>query len=198
MASDMMSVASSVSTRGAQNLYWLCNEIQREGGERKYVCDQGWMVDLRKVHPYNPESHKKAILDMINKLFSYIETQTNRAVELFYIGKTYVHKAKNRREFDPMNPDTWKKEGIISRWGRHSDSPHGRDGLVVLTVVTREVTQLPFSHQEEYALRLEEELAHFFRNNHRLANSTLGPGKKNHGKSIGYPLYVTFCLGQER
>ena len=31
MASDMMSVASSVSTRGAQSLDWLCNEIQREG-----------------------------------------------------------------------------------------------------------------------------------------------------------------------
>ena len=165
MASDIMSVASSGSTRGAQTLDWLCNEIQREG-ERKYVCDRGWMVDLRKVFPYNPESHKKAILDMINCL--------------------------------PMNPDTWKKEGIISRWGRHSDSLHGRDGLVVLTVVTREVTQLPFSHQEEYALRLEEELAHYCRNDHRLANSTLGPGKKDHGKSIGYPLYVTFCLGQER
>ena len=79
-------------------------------------------MDLRRVFPYNSENHKTAILDMINRLFSYIETQTNHAVELFYIGKTYVHKAKNRREFD-----TWKKEGIISRWGSHSDSLHGRD-----------------------------------------------------------------------
>ena len=36
---DTMSVASSTSTRGAQTLDWLYNEIQREGGERKYVCD---------------------------------------------------------------------------------------------------------------------------------------------------------------
>ena len=201
MASDKMSVASSATSRGAQTLDWLCNEIQREGGERKYVCDPGYMRDLRKVSPNDPENHKKAILDVINDLFSNIETQTNRAVELFYIGKTYVHKAKNRREFDPMNPDTWKKEGIISRWGSHSKSPHGRDGLVVLTVVTRTITPAQFSHQEEYALKLEEMLiCHYCTivKDIRLANPTLAPGKKNHGKSIGYPLYVTFCLGQER
>ena len=198
---DTMSVASSTSTRGAQTLHWLCNEIQREGGERKYVCDPGCMVDLRKVSPNDPENHKKAILHLINQLFSYVETQTNRSVELFYIGKTYVHKAKNRREFDPMNPDTWKKEGIISRWGSHSDSPHGEDGLVVLTVVTREVKPFQFSHQEEYALRLEEMLTYHYRTvveDTRLANPSLAPGKKDHGKSLGYPLYVTFCLGQER
>ena len=62
MASDMMSVASSVSTRGAQTLYWLCNEIQREGGERKYVCDPGYMVDLKEVSPNDPENHKKQFL----------------------------------------------------------------------------------------------------------------------------------------
>ena len=138
---------------------------------------------------------------MINALFIYIESQTNHAVELFYIGKTYCQKAKNRREFDPMNPDTWKKEGIISQWGSHSDSPHGRDGLVVLTVVTREVKPFQFFHQEDYALRLEEMLTYHYRTiveDIRLANPTLAPGKKNHGKSIGYPLYVTFCLGQER
>ena len=195
-----MSVASSAPTRGAQTLDWLCNEIQREGGERKYVCDPGYMVDLRKVSPNNPENHKQAILDFINQLFSYIESQTNRAVELFYIGKTYVTRAK-KREFDPMNPNTWKKEGITSRWGSHSDSPHGKDGLVVLTVVTREVKPSTFSHQEEYALRLEEMLTYHYRTvvaDTRLANPTLAPGKKDHGKSIGYPLYVTFCLGQER
>ena len=194
----LLNMASSTSTRGAQTLDWLCNEIQREGGERKYVCDK-WMVDLRKVFPNNPESHKQAIIAHINKLFIYIQTQTSRAVELFYVGKTYVHKAKNRREFDPMNPNTWKKEGIISRWGSHSDKPHGRDGLIVLTVVTREVKPFQFSHQEEYALRLEEELAHYYRvQDARLVNPTLAPGKKDHGKSIGYPLYVTFCLGDER
>ena len=48
-ASDMTSMASSVSTRGAQTLEWLCNEIQREGGQRKYVCDPGCMEDLREV-----------------------------------------------------------------------------------------------------------------------------------------------------
>ena len=99
-----------------------------------------YMVDLRRVSPNNPEKHKQTIIAHINSLFSYIESQTNCPIELFYIGKTYVHKAKNKRKFDPMNPDTWKKEGIISRWGSHSDSTHGEDGLVVLTVVTREVT----------------------------------------------------------
>ena len=106
---DTMSVASSTSTRGAQTLDWLCNEIQREEGERKYVFDLGYMVDLRRVFLNNPEKHKQTIIAHINSLFSYIESQTNCPIELFYIGKTYVHKAKNRREFDPMNPDTWKK-----------------------------------------------------------------------------------------
>ena len=50
-------------------------------------------------------------------------------------------------------------------------------------------------------MRLEEILTYHYHTidkDTRLANPTLAPGKKDGNKSIGYPLYVTFRLGQKR
>ena len=64
-----------------------------------------------------------------------IEMQSEEKVVKFYIGKMYVRKNKKSKVFDTMNPNTWRKEGIRSRWCHHKHQDCGRNGMVVLTVV---------------------------------------------------------------
>ena len=40
-------------------------------------------------------------------------------------------------KFDPMEPYTWKKNGISSRWGCHKKTEYVRDGLIVLAAVNK-------------------------------------------------------------
>ena len=41
-------------------------------------------------------------------------------------------------KFDPMEPYTWKKNGISSRWGCHKKTEYVRDGLIVLAAVNKD------------------------------------------------------------
>ena len=174
-----------------QTLDWLCNELLRIRGERKYICDPNWMVNLSEVYPNDPEKHKKKIVQLIEKIFQYIERRTNRTIDCFYIGKTFVQDKVYGNYFDSMDPDTWTKTGISSRWHSHKECNHGLDGMVVLTVITREVD----THYEEYTLELEKMIIDYYWTDTRLANTTSLSGKKDGGKSIGYALYITFTLG---
>ena len=132
-----------------------------------------------------------------------IEIQSEKKVVKFYIGKTYVRKSKKSKVFDTMNPNTWRKEGIRSRWCHHKHQDYGRNGMVVLTVVTKDdVPQqsIPvFKHQEMYALALEQQLIihyAFIRGDERLANISTQPGmqQQQESKAIGYPIYMAFAL----
>ena len=132
-----------------------------------------------------------------------IEIQSGKKVVKFYIGKTYVRKNKRSKVFDAMNPNTWRKEGILSRWCHHKQEDYGGNGLVVLTVVTKDdVPQqsIPaFKDQEMYALALEQQLIihyAFIRGDERLANTSTHPGKeqKEESRAIGYPIYMAFAL----
>ena len=60
--------------------------------------------------------------------------------------------------FDSMDPDTWIKAGISSRWHSHKESDHGLDGMVVLTVITRKVD----TYYEEYTLELEKMIIDYY------------------------------------
>ena len=199
-----IAVMASTTTRGAQSIEWLCNEIQREDGERKYVCDQSCLVNLAAIMPRTEDAHKEAIIARIGEIFQYIETQTDKEIQLFYVGKTYVrrkHKQSGFITFDAMNPNTWKKEGIISRWGKHSVSPHGKDGMIVLTIVTREVMPSSYTSQEQYTLQLEKMLMYHYdtcMKDKRFANPSLAPGNTDRNQSYGYALYVTVCMGNKK
>ena len=52
-----------------------------------------------------------------------IEIQSGKKVVKFYIGKTFVRQIKNRK-FDAMNPNTWRKSGISSRWCHHKQEDY--------------------------------------------------------------------------
>jgi len=143
------------------------------------------------------------LVKWVDDTITDIEIQSGKKVVKFYIGKTYVRQYA-KRKFDSMNPNTWKLSGISSRWHHHRQEDYGRNGMVVLTVVTRDdVPQqsIPaFKNQEMYALALEQQLIihyAFVRGDERLANTSTHPGLQQKGEStraIGYPIYMAFAL----
>ena len=131
-----------------------------------------------------------------------IKIKSGKKVVKFYIGKTYVRQIKNKK-FDAMKPNTWRKSGISSRWRHHRQEDYGKNGMVVLTVVTKDdVPQQSiqaFKHQEMYALALEQQLIihyAFIRGDERLANTSTHPGmqQQEESRAIGYPIYMAFTL----
>jgi len=142
------------------------------------------------------------LVKWVDETITDIEIQSEKKVTKFYIGKTFVRQIKNRK-FDAMNPNTWRKSGISSRWRHHKQEDYGRNGMVVLTVVTKDdVPQqsIPaFKHQEMYALALEQQLIihyAFIRGDERLANTSTHPGmqQQEESRAIGYPIYMAFAL----
>ena len=124
-------------------------------------------------------------------------------MEKFYIGKTHVRQKSGghggKVNFDHMRSGTWRVDnGINDRWKDHKLTDYGRDGLVVLTVVTKEAIHPdiqennPDFHQEKYALVLESRLIQDCMIDSRLENKTLEPGKRDSARSIGYALYIAF------
>ena len=142
------------------------------------------------------------LVKWVDDTITDIEIQSGKKVVKFYIGKTYVRQIKNRK-FDAMNPNTWRKSGISSRWRHHRHEDYGENGMVVLTVVTKDdVPQQSiqaFKHQEMYALALEQQLIihyAFIRGDERLANTSTHPGmqQQEESRAIGYPIYMAFTL----
>ena len=143
------------------------------------------------------------LVKWVDDTITDIEIQSGKKVVKFYIGKTYVRKNKRNKVFDAMDPNTWRKEGIRSRWFHHKHEDYGRNGMVVLTVVTKDdVPQQSikaFKHQEMYALALEQQLIiyyAFIRGDERLANTSTHPGmqQQEESRAIGYPIYMAFAL----
>ncbi len=77
------------------------------------------------------------LIKSIDETLTDIETQSDKRISKFYIGKTYIHKIR-RRQFDRMRQNSWKKGGISSRWHHHKSQDYGKSGMVVQTVVTKE------------------------------------------------------------
>lgn len=132
-----------------------------------------------------------------------LETQSGKRIGGLYIGKTFVHR-KKRRSFNPMDPDTFTKSGISSRWGKHKTKDYGRDGMVVLGVITREIAAtLGFeddpegtlgwlSKQEKSVLEIEKRLQYHFRDDGRFPHGAYHPGRTTEGRAIGYVIYLCF------
>ena len=155
--------------------------------------------------------HNRSITSAVDEVYNHITTSMEEIrkgwdVELkkFYIGKSHIKKHDKRR-FDVSNSATWRLgNGINGRYSSHIKEDHGRNGLIVVAVVTRD--SIPQSclddgtikHQEEYALLLEKRLIQKFRSNHThcsiLANTTTEPGKTDGESSIAYAVYMTFTM----
>ena len=185
----------STTTRGGCTYDELCN-----GSVQSYACDH--VIDITKTRDGRIptiEEAMKMLLEHVDKCVESIEIGRDCKVERFYIGKSHVRK-RARSTFDHMKRTTWKLDnGINSRFVAHSRTDYGCDGLVVLTVVTREAIDpdirrnKPKLHQEDYALALESRLIQeYMRTDSRLANDTVATGRRDKTASIGYPLYLAF------
>ncbi len=189
----------TAATRGGMSFDQLCR-----GEAPYYVCDKECLVDI--THEDTLETAEKKLVEKIEKLFIEIQIQKDVTINKFYIGKTYVRKIANAKRLDKFNPNTWIKEGISSRWGDHKTNDYGKDGMIVITVITR--TQIPLTekakpvvHQELYTLGLEQRLLHYYKitkGDERLHNDTFTSGNTDKQKSAGYALYVAFsCADKE-
>ena len=168
----------SVSTHSGCSFDQLCN-----GSAQSYACDN--LIDITKTsdgHTPTIDEAKELLLKHLYNCIQSIETERGCQLEFFYIGKTYVRTRKNGR-FNHMDRATWRLDnGINNAFKYHKGASHGQDGLVVLTVVTREAIHpdvwgnKPDFHQEDYALDLEGMLIQDCRTDSRLVNKTLKPG----------------------
>ena len=182
-----------------------------KGTVQSYACDH--LVDLTKEReegtgPWTLSRASKALIKHIRKTIRSIESGRDRKVEQFYIGKTHVRSRANCN-FNHMERSTWRLAGGINgRFRAHRNNGYGRDGLVVLTVVTREAIPPDVQsnkkrvNQETYALALESRLIHHFLiecDDSRIVNPSIDLGRKvniKHDKkgTRGYPLYMAFKL----
>ena len=164
-----------------------CTLEQLCEGEKNYICDASCLVELTKGEKVNDQVDKLII--KVKEIFDKIEGK-EKEVEEFYIGKTYVPQIRNMG-FVTTNPYTWRKKGIKSRWGHHNNM--GYNGLIVLTVVTKEVLPHDDAHQEDYALMLEQRLLHYYKfenYDERIENETFGEGKTTNTTYRGYAVYI--------
>ena len=184
MAEDSSSTASSSTAGRGVSFDELCS-----GTTKNYSFN---VINLKKK---NFQQRVDSLIQRIKDTITELEFYSSRKVEKFTIGKTFA-PARARTEFDPKNEDTWRADGISSRW--HKDYiGKGYDGLVVVGAVSRKMltdTSYRDTHNEEarmcntkvwdqqsYALALESALiCHYaFKTfDPRLANDSFYPGKK--------------------
>ena len=50
--------------------------------------------------------------------------------------KTFVQANQKYQKLNPLNPSNWRKEGISSRWNDHRKEEYGKDGMIVIAVIT--------------------------------------------------------------
>ena len=193
----------TAATRGGMSFDQLCR-----GEDPYYVCDRECLVDI--THRDTLETAEKKLVEKIENLFLDLQIQKDVKINKFYIGKTYVPKSKSKKikKLDEFNPKTWRKEGISSRWSDHRANDYGKDGMIVIAVITR--TQVPRKRErntenvttklnsELYTLALEQRLLHYYKitkGDDRLDNDTFTSGGTDKKGSAGYALYVAFsCI----
>ena len=197
---DTLSYAKTgATTRGGTSFDQLCR-----GDVLYYVCDEECLVHI--THEDTLHTTEEKLVKKVEDIFTDLQIQKDATVDKFYIGKTFAQSTK-RGKINPLNPHTWRKKGISSRWGDHKEEEYGRDGMIVIAVITRDQVPLretddpskpePAVHQEDYTLALEQRLMHYYKitkGDKRLANKTFTSGGADKKGSAGYALYVAFSL----
>ena len=144
------------------------------------------------------EDHiEKKIMAKLKDTLTALQNGSGRTIAKFYIGKTFVTR-KRGFIFDPDDNNTWKKDGIGSRWGNHKKECYGEDGMVVLCAITKDT--VPFGatcmHQEDFTLDMKQRLIRHYREDARLVNTTEDPGLLAN-RDIAYAIYMAFAYAEE-
>lgn len=183
---------STVSSTGGTTFEELCR-----GQEKNYAFN---LVDLGK----NLSMRKRIdlLIAKVHDTISSLEIGSEMSIEKFCIGKTYA-EAKTHKEFKREDKDTWRLNGVSTRWhGKYKKE--GYDGLVVLGAVSRAMLKKGRDkdvwNQQLYVLGLESALiTHFAYEEYdqRLANDSLDPGKLQRKLAAGYVIYIAFKYEDE-
>lgn len=144
-----LSCATTGATRGGISFDQLCR-----GNDPYYVCDTECLVHITRDDTLQKAEEK--LVKKTEDIFSELEIQKDALVKKFYIGKTFV-QSKKKRKINPMNPTTWRKGGISSRWGDHRKEDYGKDGMVVIAVITRD--QVPHREIDDERIKKTEPVA---------------------------------------
>ncbi len=195
------SLIATATTRGGISFDQLCR-----GDQSYYVCDKECLVhDISNEDTLQEVEDK--LVKKIDENFQMIQISRDAQINKFYIGKTFVQIASinGHRTLNPTEPKTWKRKGISSRWGDHKKEEYGKDGMVVIAVITKDEVPLHQNGdrvigQEHYTLALEQRLLHYYkitRRDTRLDNETFTSGGTDKKGSAAYALYVAFSLEPE-
>ena len=108
----------------------------------------------------------------------------------FFVGHTYVYKAKDYKELNLMDPSTFDKEGIQKRWDvRWTQSYYSKDGMTVVAVVTKEIaTKLGCRDAKDCTHQIKERVSSKKHIKEEIAED------KRH--DVGSCLYITFSYPQ--
>ena len=148
----------------------------------------------------NGFSFNEAVEKMKIKIDAVLEglvCENGQIIERFSIGKTYAHKAQRADKLDPLDESTFKKKGIQNRWTFHQTKEYGKDGMVVVAVITNDVAKnLGHSDPQICALNIEKDLQQRYQtdNDKRLQHTSYHRGPLEKNGSEGYPLYITYAF----
>ena len=172
--------------------------------KRGYACD-----NTVNIEGLSFDDAKKELIKHVGNCIQELEDGSHQTVTKFFIGKTFVdQKTQAGGGYLPLNPQdssTYKKDGIVKLWRKYKIEDYGRDGMVVLTIVTADAVpqaKRPL-HQENYTRELKIALIEHFKAtppyNEKIANKDKGKkGKKKLGDSPAYALCMAYSLEEER
>ena len=176
------------------------NELSR-GDKTGYAMD-----NIVAITNMTISEAKTALLQHMDSCIKTIETQRKpKKVTYTYIGMAQVRRRGDfmYKLFDKMRCSTWSQAGINRHFMNHNDEYYCKDGLVVLTAITRDaipadcMESLYMTHQEEYALCLEKRLLQHLieAKDERLSNDTVFTSELEKTTSVAYAIYMTFSVG---
>ena len=149
---------------------------------------------------------RTALLQHMEACIKKIEEKRKpKKVLYIYIGMAQVRRRGDfmYKLFDKMRYSTWSQGGINGQFTSHKNEYYCKDGLVVLTAITRDAIPQDcmesqyMIHQEEYALCLEKRLLQHLieARDERLSNDTVFTSDLEKTTSVAYAIYMTFTVG---
>ena len=173
-------------------------EICKSNTKSGYVLDNAILIVNNSIKTATVQVKAHVV-----KCIDELEKGRESEVKYFYVGKTYI-RGKKHHKFDPGDSSTWRTKGVSDRYDDHCEERYGKDGLIVLAVITKwsipEECRNSWSimNPEEYALTLEKRLTEeFVEIGDQRLHPTIYSGRLDQGKSEAYAVYMAFAMEGE-
>ena len=178
-------------TRGGVDFELLCR-----GNTKAY-----YSFNLTDLRGKKVKYMKRKLIRQLKKTIRKLELYSKRKITKIYVGKTYIRCKKPRSQrsmFNPLDHNTWIKQGIGKRWNHHKRQNYGKDGMVILCAVTQEmIPQKIWGRfcKNQFALALESMILHhycLFHPDKRFVNKTFTAGRVPKQEPDAYVIYIAF------